>query len=383
MGNSYFHQKEIYMKNLKKTSIIISSYDDIKNPYYGGGGAYAVHEIAKRLSSHFNVTVISGKYPDSKDEIMDGVLYQHIGNNLFGPKLGQIFFQLHLMFLIPKLHFSLLIESFTPPISTTCLQKLTNKPVIGLVHMLSGEDMKRKYHLPFDQIERIGLKTYRYLISTSDNLTERLKKITPKTEVVTITNGVERIIKTPKLRKKFKHILFIGRIEVNQKGLDLLLSAYSLIQGSINLPLIIAGSGEEREINNLNSMIRNLNLSGKVSVIGRVLGNRKVELFQNTACIVCPSRFETFSITALESLANGIPLVTFDINGLRWITNNCALKTNPFKVSLFSENILRICRDHKLREKVFKNGLKLSDAYSWENSFNNYLSFIDHVLNND
>jgi len=40
--------------------IIISNYDSVKNPYYGGGGATAIHEIASRLTKKFEVTVLTG-----------------------------------------------------------------------------------------------------------------------------------------------------------------------------------------------------------------------------------------------------------------------------------------------------------------------------------
>ena len=46
-----------------KRRIIFSNYDDPKNPFYGGGGARAIHEVAKRLAVRHDVKIITA---DSK-----------------------------------------------------------------------------------------------------------------------------------------------------------------------------------------------------------------------------------------------------------------------------------------------------------------------------
>ena len=132
--------------NIKdKPKIIISSYDDLKNPYYAGGGAVVVHEVFKRLKESYKVKVITGKYPGSIDEIVDGVVYERIGTNFFGPRLGQLIFQVILPFYALTEKFDLWVESFTPPFSTAFLPLFSKKPVVGLVHMLSAQDMQMSW----------------------------------------------------------------------------------------------------------------------------------------------------------------------------------------------------------------------------------------------
>ena len=162
--------------------IIISNYDDVKNPFYGGGGAYAIHELAKRLSSDFDVTVVTAKYPHSKNEIMDGVWYERIGISNAGPKIGQFIFYFLLFFYFKFKKFDLWMENFTPPFSTNFLQLFTKKPVVGLVYMLVGEDMKRKYKLPFDLIEKIGIKTYKYFITPTEFAKKKILQINPSVQ---------------------------------------------------------------------------------------------------------------------------------------------------------------------------------------------------------
>src|SRR4051812_43402090 len=95
--------------------VIISSYDDLKNPYYAGGGAYAVHEVAKRLAQKYHVEVLTSSYPQAKDEKVNDVSYKRIGVPRFGPYLGQLIFQARLPFYARTLDYDLWIENFTPP----------------------------------------------------------------------------------------------------------------------------------------------------------------------------------------------------------------------------------------------------------------------------
>lgn len=370
------------MKNADKPSIVVSSYDDLENPDYGGGGAIAVHEISRRLSKKFRMTVITGRYPHSVDKVVDGVTYLRTGSSLFGPKIAQLLFQLQLPKYLKTLPYDVWIESFTPPFSTTLLQRYTQKPVVGLVHMLSGEDMKRKYHLPFDLVEKAGLKTYRRLVAVSDPLKEKLVRLSPSAEVVTITNGVTRVCRaTPDLKDK-THLLFLGRIEINQKGLDLLLSAYKSLSAEYPYPLVIAGSGAKKELHDLKALIKKQGLTGRVRLVGKVNGLQKAELIRHAVCIINSSRFETFSLVALEALACGVPLVCFNITGLNWIPGGCAFRTPVFDLGRLAANILRASRDTSTRKKYIARGLKFSSRFSWDKSARNYASYLTRLLKN-
>src|SRR5579863_1346052 len=99
------------MKN-KKQTIYISTYDDIKNPFYGGGGATAVHETAKRLLREYDVRVISWDYSGKKKEVIDQVVYERFGLPFLGPKIGMFAYQLSLPFIAKQKEFDVWFESF-------------------------------------------------------------------------------------------------------------------------------------------------------------------------------------------------------------------------------------------------------------------------------
>src|SRR5947209_2354 len=115
------------MGTKNKLSIIISSYDDIKNPVYGGGGAQAVHQLAKKLAARYTVTVLTGTYKKAKNEMVDKVLYKRVGSDIFGHKIGQLLFQYALLRHAKKGNFDIWIESSTPPFTFSLLPLFCKK----------------------------------------------------------------------------------------------------------------------------------------------------------------------------------------------------------------------------------------------------------------
>lgn len=358
--------------------IIISNYDDINNPFYSGGGARAIHEVAKRLTEHYVVTVVTGKYPHSKNEVVDGIYYERIGVSLPNAKLGQLLYQIALPFKLVMSQYDAWIESFTPPFSTNLLQLFTKKPVIGLVHMLAGSDMRRKYKLPFDFFEGYGLKTYKNFIVTSKSIEQKIRAKNSLADIEVIANGVEAL-KLRKNRKK-KYILYIGRIEVNQKGIDLLLEAYKKIEPECNHTLVIAGGGEKKQLKALKNELKRLSLTRKVEVVGKVEGVQKAKLMEQAACMVVPSRFETFSMVSLEAIANNIPVVTFDIEGLLWLPKTLRVSVKPYDTEKFGKAIMEATSNPVMREKLSARAESFIKRYGWGSISESYKSVFDKVL---
>lgn len=351
--------------------IIFSTYDDIKNPYFGGGGASAIHQVATRLSKKFEIVVYTGKYPKSINEKIDGVNYRRIGIDVaFSPQLSQIIYSMFLPFYVLTAKYDMWIESFTPPFSTGFLQLFTKKPVIGLVHMLSGEDMKRKYKLPFDLVENVGLKTYQHFIVNSEFIKRKIQKVNEKANVEIIGNGIEKISKNS---GKAKYALFIGRIEINQKGLDLLLESWGKVKGKLK----IAGNGIE--FLGLKKLILKRELHNKIELLGKVLGDEKDRLFRDAAFVVVPSRFETFSISTLEAFSYGLPVVSFDIEGLKWTPKNAIVKIEPFKIDIFSKKCRDLFANEEKRNSLGKVGINFAKKYTWNEIGNRYYKYINNI----
>jgi len=368
------------MKHVSKPSIIISTYDDIKNPFYGGGGAIAVHEVAKRLLKKYDVTVLSWDYSGKKKETLDTVPYERFGKKSLSPKAAMFAYQMALPLQVMKRKYDVWMESFCPPFTTAMLPRYTAKPVLGIVHMLASEDMERKYKLPFHVLENAGLKQYDNIIVTSDQIKKKVQTVTPNADIQTISNGIEKVYNTRVKREKY--VLFLGRIEIDQKGLDLLIPAFKAFneQKKNSYQLIIAGTGDVKEMTTLKKLIKNAGMTKYTKLVGRVQGNKKTDLIRKAACVVVPSRFETYSLVALEALAHGTPLVCFPIKGLSWIKDTLATKAKKLDSESLTKAIFQVVTDTKISDTKVTAGKAYAKQFTWDEIAKQYAKKIDEVL---
>lgn len=367
---------------MKKARIVFSNYDDRHNPVYGGGGAVAIHEVAKRLAKDFDVTVYTGNYPGAKDEIEDGVQYLRIGSRFFTGRLGQLLYHFHLPWHVLTKKYDVWIESFTPPFSTSLSPLFTRKPVVGLAHMLSGKDMFRKYRVPFHLAENLGLKFYRHLIATTAHGAREIRAHNPSANIVVIGNGVEPPLASNK-PSAGAYLAYMGRIEINQKGLDLLLSAYADARRAVPLPLVIAGSGSEKEMNRLEKLIELHELRDSVLVRGRIENEKKDEFLRGALVGIIPSRYETFSLVALEMLSYGIPVVAFDIPGIAWVPGDALVRVPPFDTGALARSVVQLAEDGALRRKIARRARAYAASRDWDTVANEYGRYLAGILESE
>lgn len=356
--------------------ILFSNYDDLKNPYYGGGGAFAIHDIAKRLAKKHTVSVLTSRYHKSKNLILDNVKYERIGSAI-NPKFDQIIYNLVLPFYVLTHDFDIWFESFTPPTSTSLLPLWTKKPVVGITQFFNAEEKSKQYKLPFYLVQNFEIKFYKYLIVLSQETKNKISKLNPRANVIILPNG----IKTPKASgiKKGNYILYLGRIEIHQKGLDLLLTAYSKIIKKTKLNLYIAGNGNKSDFTKITKKITELHLERRVKLLGRIEGSKKDKIIKESNFMVIPSRFETQGIVALEAFSFGKPIIIFDIPGFKWIPYELSIKIPSFSVEKLSEAILNLSTNTNLYQKISKNTRSYAKKFDWAKVTKQYDTLIKNL----
>ncbi len=354
------------MKN--KIKLLHIDYDDLDNPWYSGGQSKATYEMYSRMSDKYSVTVITGKFPKSKNITKNNISYKRVGIGRFGPAISIVSF----WFLAPiyasiyQDNYNLISEFFTAPIGPTLTPTFVKKNVIGWGSFLHSEKLSKKYHIPFDYFANKLFLSYKHLIALSEESAKLLTKKNPQANIVIIPRGIDdEIIKGKSLNNGYA--FYIGRIDIYNKGLDLLMKSWKLvINKRPNSKLIIAGVGTRTDVKEINRMIKSLKLQETVSLVGKVHGKIKRNLLLESAFVVNPSRFETFSNVALETLAAGKIFVCFDIDGLKWVPNRLSKKIKPFMVNKLSEAIMKSFVN---RKSVYttKEARKFAKKFLWKN----------------
>jgi glycosyltransferase involved in cell wall biosynthesis len=242
--------------------------------------------------------------------------------------------------------------------------------------MLCGADMQRRYGLPFEAVERRGLALYRHFVVLNDVDARLVGSFSPRARVTVIPNGIdlpedgdagEDVSDGP--------VLFLGRIDVRQKGLDLLLAA---VRDDPTIRLDVAGSGTAAEEARLRELVADL--GPRVRLLGRVEGDAKEELLRSCSVMVVPSRYETFCLTALEAMAHGRPVITFDLDRLGWIGPGAGLTVPAFDVEALRTGIVALTGDRALRAELGRVARARSRAFDRRIVEGRYSALVSDLL---
>ncbi|MDC0266318.1 glycosyltransferase [bacterium] len=126
--------------------------------------------------------------------------------------------------------------------------------------------------------------------------------------------------------------LTLGRIDIRQKAVDLIIEAFALfVKEHPNALLVLAGSSEGEDLKIVKELIRERGIEDWVFFPGLVKGQDKLELLRDADVFLMPSRYEGLSIALLEGMASGLPVILSDRAGLhtKVAAEECGLIVQP------------------------------------------------------
>lgn len=298
-----------------------------------GGGALRTAEIDRRLAAAgHHLTVLTIRHPAVRDRIEHhgegSIRWVHIGVGRGRTRLSRLLgYVVRAPQAVRATPADLVVEDFFAPISSFGAPLWSGRPTVGVVQWLNARAKAREYHLPVHLVERLTVRSHRRLIAMSDGVAAELHRLAPRAHVTVLGNGFDRAaLAAAPARSRGDDVLFVGRLERAQKGLDLLLDAWA----QVDVPgrLVIAGTGQDETA--LRAHAERLGLGDRVHFAGWTAGPEKFALLASARLAVVPSRFETFGIVAVEALAAGTPVVAFDIPCLREVVPPDAGTLVPF-----------------------------------------------------
>ena len=318
--------------------------DDMDNPL-SGGGPVRTFEICRRLARRHEITVLTptleGSTPTKERE---GIRYIRLGR-----KIGDHGSSHHFTFLasLPRaIHhheYDLLVEDFMPPCSATWTPwfRRRDKPLVASVQWFFADEWTRRLKLPFHWGQSMGVRCYERFVVLTEDMQRTIQHLHPKALCEVLPNGVDDSLYaiTPHLGD---FMLYLGRIEVHAKGLDLLLRAMAIVPESRRLRLVLAGSGSPQEEARLQQWLDETGMRPWVSLVGHVDAARRAELLQDCRFMVMPSRIETFGMTIAEANAAGKCTVTFDVAPMNEVAAPHSPKARAFEPAALASAIERL-----------------------------------------
>ena len=178
-----------------------------------------------------------------------------------------------------------------------------------------------------------------------------------------------------------KRVISIGRYAYD-KGNDLLLQAWSIIEKEFtDWTLDIYGNG------NKEPYIRLIEELGIDKTRCHLYGptNDVMKEYLSSSIFLLPSRFEGFGLVIIESMACGVPVVSFDCeNGPRSIMTDGeeGYLVPAFNVDLFADRLKKLMSDEGLRKRMGEKGQKKSQCYHIDSIGKQWEHLFDELMQN-
>ncbi len=358
-------------------------YESFGSPFGFGGAGVRAYEIYKRLKDRHDITLLCMKYPGAIDGEIEGIHHIFVGTESEKLTKSVFSYAIKAAEYVRKFgdNFDVIIENFLP--ATPFFSKfLTKTPVILQIQGLWGFHYMRKfnifYGLPMCVMEKIYLKLYNVFILVTDVNMNKVIERSQKCAI--IPNGVDRSFLQVN-NEEDEYILFLSRIDIYQKGLDILMGAFRLIAENFqNLRLVLAGCDTFHAVEDLLKEIPG-ELRERVNYVGFVSGEEKLRLLSKAKVFVLPSRLEAHSVSVLEALACGRAVLVSDIPELSYVSENgigLTFKNNSSQD--LADKLSVLLNDKGLRHTIGEKGRRFASDYLWDDMALAFELFLKEVV---
>lgn len=353
--------------------VVHAIYDDVANPWVGGGGATRVRELYRRLADRVEATIITGRYPGARDETIDHVRYVRLGaarpyawSRLSFAAAANVFLR-RAAYDAAVLDFSSYSPIWVPRRHAgITVHHITGAAAVERFGRVGGAFVQR--------LERTMLNRAQRFSATSSAMANALASLG---EVDLVQAGVDDSLFDVE-RKEQSYLLCFGRLDVEHKGLDVLLAAFAAVAPKHpRLELRLAGRGREHA--RVAEMARALGLGQRVVVEGPVSALQRNQLFSGALAVIVPSRFEGFGIAAAEAMAAGAPCIVTDLPALREVVGDAGIFVPSADTAALARALDVIASDTALRADLSQRARALADRFRWSAVADAHYLFLQKV----
>ncbi len=178
-----------------------------------------------------------------------------------------------------------------------------------------------------------------------------------------------------------KTIVIVSRVSKEKNIKEVLTYLPSLIEKMPDVQLIIVGDGPDRK--RLETYTQKQELSGHVTFTGRISPEEVYRYYDMGNLFVSASTFEVHSLTYLEAMACGLPLVCRDDLCLKGVLENGVNGFTYQTEEEFVESVTKILTDDELRGQMHENALKTAADFSDKRFVDRMLELYEKVINSE
>ncbi|WP_422107354.1 glycosyltransferase family 4 protein [Winogradskyella sp.] len=239
-------------------------------------------------------------------------------------------------------------------------------------------------------------------LAQSESLMYQFDKILDAKKVKYVYNMIDTEIFKPSLNQKKQHeIFFMGHLSKAKGYYDIIKAMPDIIESFPNVVFTFAGTrlNEERNVfndytnkrpiaieNNLEQSEADVKekFADNYNYVGIINEEQKIEQFSKSQLFILPSFSEGFSMSVLEAMAMGLPVVTTPVGALEDIIkdNFNGVLVKPNSPNDISRAVKKILGHTQLIEEYGRNNVhQVSENYSVNVVVKEYVKIFNNVLN--
>ncbi len=224
------------------------------------------------------------------------------------------------------------------------------------------------------------LKSVDYLMPSSNYLTNYYKELFTEYRYKIKTNNMPIESDNKISNLKNKNIITVGRLE-KVKGYDDLIKLFSKLNNK-EWTLSIVGTGSEYD--NLNNLIKELNMENNIKLLGFKNTEELNKLYKEASIYIMTSIEESFGLVLLEAASHGLPLIAYDsaLGAKEIIKDNGILIKNRNEKEMINE-LKNLIDDEKLRKDYQKKSLNISKQYNYNLIKEENINFFKNINHNN
>ncbi|MDE2812145.1 MAG: glycosyltransferase family 4 protein [Gemmatimonadota bacterium] len=345
-------------------------YDDMANPWLGGGGAVRAMELYRRLASRHEITVVSGLFPGAERETeRHGLRLLRVGSAR-SYALSRLGYCRAAVAQLQRLEWDLWINEFSAFAPLRVPAALRRQGLLVFYHFM-GLHALAKHPLVGGVAwlcERRALRAYERILTIAPSVQARVQRCARDAEVDIVYSGVDRrfFALAP---EEGPYLLYFGRMDIHTKGIDLLIAAFAEIAAEHpDIRLKLAGRGTSKQLAKVRDLARRVGLEDRVEIIGSVDEERQGELLRRALMVCVPSRYEGWCMVAVEAAAAGKAVLGTDIDGLRDAVRHdeTGVLVPPDDVGALADGMRALIADDSKRRALGAAGRAWAGRFGWD-----------------
>ncbi len=353
---------------------------DVVYPYVKGGAEKRIYELSRRLATQghdvhiFGIRWWDGPAVFKKENITyHGVCRKkalYVNGRRSIPEA--IWFALRLAVPLAREKFDVIDcnqHPYFPLFVCRMIATIKRKRFFATWHEYWGDywyEYLGKAGIVGHMIEKVGSRMPDKIIAVSDRTAAALKLSgVPGQKVLVVSNGIpyQHIRQIPPAENRCD-VLFAGRL-IKDKHVDVLLRACAISTDKIRL--CILGDGPERD--SLEKLADELGIADRTEFGGFLDETDLIARMKSARLFVLPSSREGFSITTVEAMACGLPVITVDCE--RNYATDLIVEGRTGIITKLDEKEIAsamgsLLNDETRRQQMSAECIKRTAGYDWD-----------------